>query len=62
VWAPGTDPEASPAPAVEAPDGRLGDEPATDVLVESTVDTATGLLDRISDQLRRLAGVGDDQP
>ena len=72
VWAPGTDPEASPAPDTdpeaspapdtEAPDDRLDDEPAADALAESTVDSAIGLLDRISDQLSRLVHGRDDQP
>ena len=60
VWAPGTDPEASPEPDTEAPDDRLDDEPAADALAESTVDSAIGLLDRISDQLSRLVGGRDD--
>jgi hypothetical protein len=62
VWAPGTDPEASALPATEAPDDRLDDEPATAALAEPTVDSATGLLDRVFDRLRRLVGGGDDQP
>jgi hypothetical protein len=60
--APDTDPEASPAPDTEAPDDRLDDEPAADALAESTVDSAIGLLDRISDQLSRLVHGRDDQP